>query len=160
MKKLILAAVVVALSGGAAMADRHHGGGGGGWGRGGQAQGGVVVRGNGGFHGSYNAGYNRGYGQGRATVVVNNGYRGGYSGGYVEPRYYHTRGVARSTIWLERPVISNHYYRYDYRPNYVVEDYGPRDGYIFMRGEWQWSGYEWVWQPGHYEPDTAYVEVY
>ncbi len=149
MKKLILAAVVLALSSGAAMADHFHGGGG----RGHYSQGGVVVRGN---------------GQGRATVVVNNGYRGGYNGGYnggyrggySEPRYYHTRGVARSNIWLERPVISTHYYRYGYRPNYVVEDYGARDGYLFVRGAWQWSGYEWIWQPGHYEPDAAYVEVY
>jgi len=136
MKKLILAAVVLALSSGAATADRFHGGGGG------HAQGGVVVRTNGGgYHGD-------------------GGYRGGYRGGYLAPRYYHNRGVVRSNIYVGRPVIRSHYYHYGYRPGLMLESYGPREGYIFVRGDWQWNGYEWLWQPGRYEPDHAYVEIY
>lgn len=170
MKKLILAAVVLALSSGAAVAGHGHGGGyggghgggrgggwrGGGW-RGGGAQGGAVVhtsgdyRGTGGYRGDGGS-----YRGGRATVVLNGGYRGGYA----VPRNYHTHGVVRSNIWLEPPVIRDHYYRYDYRPSLYVESYGPREGYIFVRGDWQWDGYEWIWQAGHYEPDGAYVEVY
>ncbi len=142
MKKIILAAVVLALSSGAAMADRFHGGGGGR----GHAQGGVVVHNNGGgYHGG-------------GHVVVNGGYHG--RGGYSAPRYYHSRGVARANIWMPRPVIRSHYYHYGYRPALIGENYGYREGYVFVRGDWQWNGYEWMWQPGHYEPDAAYVEVY
>jgi hypothetical protein len=30
-------------------------------------------------------------------------------------------------------------------------------GYIWVAGQWQWSGYEWIWQPGHYEVDPNYT---
>lgn len=158
MKKIILSALVLALTGGAAMADRGHGGG-----RGGHASGGVTVHRNGGFHGSHenrggwNRGTvvheNRGWNRGGVVVHQNRGWRG-------EPRYYHNHGHVRANIWMPRPVIRSHYYNYGYRPSLIVEDYGPRDGYIFVRGSWQWNGYEWIWQPGHYEPDPAFVEVY
>jgi len=160
MKKIILSALVLALTSGAAMADRSHGGG---HASGGTRQGGVVVHNNGGFHeGGYRGG-NAGW-HGNVTVHDRGGYdRGGYDRGYnrgYEPRYYHTRGVARGNIWFNRPEIREHYYHYGYRPNLMVEDYGYREGYIFVRGNWQWDGGEWIWQPGHYEPDQAYVEVY
>lgn len=166
MKKLILSALVLALTGGAAMADRGHGGGGGRW-SGGHASGGVTVRGNGGgFHGeaggrgvvreNRGGGWNRG---GGVVVHENRGYNRGY-----ENRGYENRGWAREgyrhgyreNIWMPRPVIHEHYYNYGYRPSLIVEDYGARDGYIFVRGAWQWNGYEWIWQPGHYEVDPAY----
>ena len=91
MKKLILSAVVLALTSGAAMADRFHGG----HAVGGSRQGGVVVH--------SNAGYREGY-RGNAGWHGNVGVRGGgyYNNG---PRYYHTRGVVRSNIWVDRPVI-------------------------------------------------------
>jgi hypothetical protein len=161
MKKIILSALVLALTSGAAMADRSHGSGG--HSSGGAHQGGVVVHGNGGhsnggggFHGNSgyhgnNGGYHGNSGWHGNTVVHNRGY---------EPRYYHTHGVARGNIWFNRPVIREHYYHYGYRPSLVVENYGPREGYIFVRGDWQWNGAEWLWMPGHYEPDQAYVEVY
>jgi hypothetical protein len=166
MKKLILSALVLALTGGAASADRHGG-------RGGHAQGGVVVhdsnrggswQGNGGGRVVHeNRGWNNGgrdhdngwgrNGGGRVVVHGNGGWRG-------EPRYYHNRGSIRANIWMPRPVIRTHYYHYGYRPTLVSEDYGYREGYIFVRGDWAWNGYEWMWQPGHYEPDPAFVEVY
>lgn len=166
MKKLILSALVLALTGGAAMADRGHGGRS--WG-GGHASGGVVVHNNGGFHGEARGGEWRGHdhdGWRGHEVHENRGWNGGgrvivHEGGWRgEPRYYHNRGYARANIWMPRPMIRTHYYNYGYRPSLLVEDYGYREGYIFVRGNWQWDGYEWVWQPGHYEPDPAYVEVY
>lgn len=143
MKKLILSAVVLALTSGAAMADRFHGG----HAVGGARQGGVVVH--------NNAGYHEGY-RGNAGWHGNAGVRGGYS----SPRYYHTHGVVRSNIFVDRPMIREHYYHYGYRPRLIGENYGSREGYIFVRGNWAWDGGEWIWQPGHYEPDAAYVEVY
>jgi len=162
MKKLILTALVLALTGGAAMADRGHGGG-----RsssGGRASGGVVVHSNGGYHGGEARSYNRGW-NGGGRVYENRGWNGGgrvvVNGGWRgEPRYYHNYGHARANIWMPRPVIRSHYYNYGYRPSLLVEDYGYRSGYIFVRGNWQWNGYEWTWMPGHYEPDPAFVEVY
>ncbi|HEY0250170.1 MAG TPA: hypothetical protein VGC41_01545, partial [Kofleriaceae bacterium] len=115
------------------------------------------------------------HGGGRAVVhetVVHDrgGYRGGGgwhgnvvvrgNGGYAGRREFHTYGRPRANIWVERPVIREHYYHYGYRPRLIVENYGPREGYLWIHGEWQWNGYEWQWAPGHYEPDQAYVEVY
>jgi hypothetical protein len=150
MKKIILSALVLALTSGAAMADRSHGSG---HASGGARQGGVVVHSNGGHS---NGGFrgNSGW-HGNETVREHGGYNRGY-----EPRYYHNHGVARGNIWFNRPEIREHYYHYGYRPSLIVENYGARDGYVFVRGDWQWNGAEWMWQPGHYEPDQAYVEVY
>jgi len=154
MKKIILSALVLALTGGAAMADRGHGGG-----RGGHASGGVTVHSNGGYHGGGYVHENRG-GWNRGTVVHEN--RGWNRGGVVvhENRGWAREGYRhgyRENIWLPRPVIREHYYNYGYRPSLIIEDYGPRDGYIFVRGNWQWNGYEWIWMPGHYEVDPAYA---
>ncbi|MEO6772632.1 MAG: hypothetical protein ABI437_06260 [Kofleriaceae bacterium] len=167
MKKLILSALVLALTGGAAMADRGHGGG---RPQSGRSSGGVTVHNNGGFHGGA-VHENRGWNRGGGTVVHENRENRGWNrgGGVVvnqnrgwrgEPRYYHNRGHVRANIWMPRPVIRTHYYHYGYRPSLLVEDYGVRDGYIFVRGGWQWNGYEWIWQSGHYEPDPAFVDVY
>ena len=148
MKKIILSALVLALTSGAAMADRSHGSG---HASGGARQGGVVVHSNGGHS---NGGFHGNSGWHGNTVVHERGGRG-----YERP-YYHTHGVARGNIWFNRPVIREHYYHYGYRPSLIVENYGPREGYVFVRGDWQWNGAEWLWMPGHYEPDQAYVEVY
>jgi hypothetical protein len=77
---------------------------------------------------------------------------------YTPRRTYTQRysyGVRRP-IYVERPVIRYHYYNYATPPAALVENYGPIEGYIWIAGEWQWNGYEWIWQPGHYEPDAAY----
>lgn len=159
MKKIILSALVLALTSGAAMADRGHGGGarqggvsvhntgGGGWHGGGRA---VVHEG---YRGGYNGGYHGGGGWHGGVVVRGGGYGGGY-------REYHTYGHPRANIYVSRPIIREHYYHYGYRPRLIVENYGPREGYIWIHGEWTWNGYEWIWAPGHYEPDPAFVEVY
>jgi hypothetical protein len=23
---------------------------------------------------------------------------------------------------------------------------------VWVRGGWQWNGYEWIWYPGHFQP--------
>jgi len=33
-------------------------------------------------------------------------------------------------------------------------------GYIWMAGQWTWTGYEWSWTPGHYEVDASYDAQY
>jgi len=148
MKKIILAIACLGLAGGVASADRYHGGGhgpvvhGGGGGR-------TVVRDHryeGGVHVSegarnYNRGYNRGYERGYSRPVYNSGYRYNY---------------VRRPIYVERPYIRQRYYDYRYRPQLIVENYPVRDGYYWVAGQWTWDGYEWQWQPGHYEPDPNY----
>ena len=158
MKRIILAIAAVALAGGVASADRFHGGRGGGRG-GGEWHGGngggrsVVVRdhreggvrvtpsyrGNGGYRGNWNRGYRY------ERPVYNSGY------GY---------GYARQPIYVDRPIIRQHYYDYRYRPGVIVENYPARDGYYWVAGQWSWDGYEWQWTPGHYEPDPAYNDSY
>ena len=149
MKIITMSALIVALSSGAAFADRHGGGGGGG-----------------GFHGG---------GGGHATVVHNGGGGGGtrWSGGVSvrsEPRLEHryngggyNRGYVgggyrydRRPIYVGRPIIRERYFDYRFRPRIIVENYAPMAGYYWVPGGWQWNGYEWLWQPGHYQPDAAY----
>jgi len=43
------------------------------------------------------------------------------------------------------------------RPIYVQRP-PPPPGYYWVAGQWQWSGAEWVWYQGHYEPDPNYVD--
>lgn len=76
-------------------------------------------------------------------------YRGGYSG------YSH---VVRRPIYVRRPVIRERYFNYYRRPAIVVENYSAMPGYYWVPGAWSWSGYEWIWQPGHYEPDASYID--
>lgn len=81
----------------------------------------------------------------RRPVYVNNG-RFVFGGSYY--RAY------------SRPVIRQRYYDYRYRPQIIVENYDAVPGYIWVRGSWNWNGYEWLWTPGHYEPDPAYQQWY
>jgi hypothetical protein len=60
--------------------------------------------------------------------------------------------VHRRPIYMSRPVIREHYYNRYHRPAVIVENYGPRPGYIWVRGHWGWSGGEWMWTPGYYNP--------
>jgi hypothetical protein len=157
MRKIIpLTALVLGLSGGVALADRDHG-------RGGErhsapqnhvvvrgdhhASGAVVVRDHRGGYNGYRGGYN-GY----------NGYRGGYNGHVVvhnAPRYH---GVVRRPIFVARPVIHRRYFSYYQRPSLIVENYSAMPGYFWVPGTWTWNGYEWIWQPGHYQPDPNYID--
>lgn len=50
-----------------------------------------------------------------------------------------------------RPVITQSYYNYQYRPAPIVEPYDPVPGYVWDAGKWQWSGMQWMWMPGHYD---------
>jgi hypothetical protein len=73
---------------------------------------------------------------------VYRGSYGGYYGGY----------VARRPMYVRSPIIREHYYNYYRRPALIVENYGPMEGYVWVRGGWTWNGYEWIWAPGHYQP--------
>ena len=135
MRRILeITSALMLLSGGLAVAGPHGGGGGGGVVRdhrsygGGGGGGGVVVR------------DHRGYGGGPV-------YRGGgpvrVSGG----RYMFPGGVVRV---YNRPVIREHYYSYYRRPALIVENYDPVPGYVWMHGNWQWNGVEWIWAPGYW----------
>jgi hypothetical protein len=77
----------------------------------------------------------------RNRVYVNNGH------------YVFHDGVRRT---YRRPVIRHRYYNVRVRPQIIVENYDPVPGYIWIQGNWQWNGYEWIWMSGHYAPDTRY----
>jgi hypothetical protein len=137
MKRIILSALVALTAlGGVASADN--------W-RGGvrHQQGGVVVhpsRGNYQHRGSYQqprgyVGYTR-HAYGRSYVVSRPAFR------YV-----------RRPIYVQRPVIRYRYTNYYARPAVFVENYAAMPGYYWVAGQWNWNGYEWLWTPGHYEPD-------
>ena len=156
MKKLIpLTALALGLTGGVALADRDHGSRGasvehrGNWNHGNT----VVVRDHGGNRGNWNHGN---------TVVVRD--RGGYrnwNGGnrvIVNGHYGHGYGYARRPIYVARPIIRERYYNYYRRPALIVENYNAQPGYFWVAGAWSWNGAEWIWQPGHYQPDPSYVE--
>jgi hypothetical protein len=70
----------------------------------------------------------------------------------IQPRVH----VVRRPIYIQRPVIQYRYRNYYQRPAIIVENQQPMSGYIWVPGQWQWNGYEWIWQSGHYEPDPAY----
>jgi hypothetical protein len=169
-KVLPLTVLALGLSGGAAFADRghdHHGD---------SHRSTVVVRDHGGGRGNVVV---RDHGGGRGNVVVRNdgGYRGGYHNngnnvvirdhGYRgdsrvivrgQPGYYHN--VSRRPIYVSRPIIRHRYFNYYQRPSVIFESYNSMPGYYWVPGHWEWSGYEWTWQPGHYQPDPNYVEPY
>jgi hypothetical protein len=167
LKFLPLTALAMGLSGGVALADRggeHRGGsehhaapqhevvrdhrevraGGGvavherrGWDGGGR----VIVRNDGYRHDGYR---NTGY---RNTGYRNNGFR--YDG---------YRRVERRPIFVSRPIIRERYFNYYRRPSLIVESYNTMPGYYWVPGSWSWDGAEWIWQPGHYQPDASYVD--
>ena len=86
--------------------------------------------------------------QQRPRVVVRPNYRQNY------------RHVVRKPIYVQRPVIKYRYYNYYQRPAIIVENHPPMDGYYWVPGQWSWNGYEWIWMPGHYEPDPSYQYPY
>jgi hypothetical protein len=151
LKVLPITALVLGLSSGAALADRgrdhghsdhrsnavvrdHRGD----WNRGGNwNRGNVVVRDRGNWNHS-------------SRVIVRNEPRRTYSHGYSHGYY------PRRPIYVSRPFIGHRYYNYYQRPALIIENYSSMPGYYWVTGRWEWSGYEWIWQPGHYEPDPNY----
>lgn len=76
---------------------------------------------------------------------------------YSRPSYQYSRpsySYARRPIYVQRPVIRYRYYNYYQRPALIVENYPAMDGYTWVAGHWDWNGSEWLWNPGHYEPNT------
>jgi hypothetical protein len=74
---------------------------------------------------------------------------------------YHNNGryVFRNgrSFNYRRPVINYRYTNYRVRPQIIVENYDTVPGYIWVRGNWSWNGYEWIWNPGHYVIDSNYA---
>jgi hypothetical protein len=62
----------------------------------------------------------------------------------------------RIVVVRNQPAVVR-YYDYGRPPVPHVESYGYRAGYYWVAGAWQWDGREWIWYPGHYEPDPNYV---
>jgi hypothetical protein len=159
LKFIPLTALALGLSSGVALADHH-----GGFRAGGDHRpvavehhagpavvrdhrdfhgGGVVVRGGREWHGGGFVREGREWHGGGNVIVRGGGYYGGY---------------ARRPIYVHRPIIREHYYDYYRRPALIVENYSSMPGYYWVAGSWTWNGYEWIWQPGHYEPDPNYVD--
>jgi hypothetical protein len=91
----------------------------------------------------------------RQPRVVRPTYRSTYRPTYRSTYRPHVN-VVRRPIYVQRPVIRYRYYNHYQRPAVIVENYPSMTGYLWVAGQWQWNGYEWIWQPGHYEPDPAY----
>lgn len=89
---------------------------------------------------------------------------------YERPRHVYrnnTRVVVRPSyryvrrpIYVQRPTITYRYYDYYQRPALIAENYAAMPGYYWVAGQWSWNGYEWIWTPGHYEPDPNYSGYY
>ena len=78
-----------------------------------------------------------------------------------QPRYRaNVRFVHRPIFVRQRPVIQYRYYNYYQRPAILVENPRPLAGYYWVNGSWQWNGAEWIWAPGHYEPDPNWTGDY
>ena len=35
-------------------------------------------------------------------------------------------------------------------PPPIVEEYAPRQGYVWVRGHYRWNGHRYIWVRGHY----------
>jgi hypothetical protein len=68
----------------------------------------------------------------------------------VNGRYAFPGGVVRV---YHRPHFREHYYNVHVRPAVVVEHYDPVPGYVWVAGNWSWSGREWIWNDGYWAPD-------
>jgi hypothetical protein len=145
MKRIILSALVALTAlGGVASADNHRG-------NVRHSQGGVTVTPS---RGHYQQ--PRGYYQQRPSY--NRYSRPSYRNTYVvsRPAYRYVR----RPIYVQRPVIRYRYTNYYARPTVLVENYAAMPGYFWVAGQWSWNGYEWLWTPGHYEPDPNATGYY
>ena len=86
---------------------------------------------------------------------TNNGHNSNvrsYRGSYRAPVYSngHYRFHNGYSVRYTRPYIGRRYYDYRVRPVVLVENMAPVDGYVWVRGHWNWNGGEWIWISGHY----------
>jgi hypothetical protein len=114
-------------------------------------RGGAVVRGGAEFRGG-------GEWRGRGFVREGRDWRGGGRVFVRNEPYYRGYHNVRRPIFVSRPIIREHYFNYYRRPALFVENFAPMAGYYWVPGTWTWNGYEWIWQPGHYQPDPNYVD--
>ena len=105
--------------------------------------------------GTAEAGRGRGGGGGGGHVVVRGG--GGYGGGRVV--VHHTPVYAPGRVVVAGRGPMPRYYDRGMRPALINEYWAPRPGFYWLPGRWDWGGAEWVWYPGHYEPDPNYAPV-
>lgn len=142
MRRIILSLVVLASLGGVAAADR----------------GGPYVRDHRG--GTYVQPHARAQPRARYEYRQRYTHRPRYTNSsryVVRPSYRYTRPAyryVRRPIYVQRPVIAVRYYNYAQRPALIAESYPPMAGYYWVPGHWDWNGYEWIWNPGHYEPEV------
>jgi hypothetical protein len=149
-KVLPLTALALGLLGGVAQADH---------GRGGDRRGRFVER-HAAPHHTAVRDHHGWRGGGRGVVVRDvRDHRDGNRGGrtIIRGERHHPHHIVRQPIYVSRPVIRERYYNYYRRPAVIIESYNPMAGYYWVAGRWAWNGYEWIWQPGHYEPDPSYV---
>lgn len=146
MKRIILSALAaITLTGGIAAADHRRG-----WDRHDDRR-----------HDRWERRDNSRYSGGTRVYVTDRRDRGYYR----HDRVVRSRPVFRNNTFYfdggyhrvyRAPVIRYRYRNYYQRPAVIVENYDPVPGYIWIAGNWQWNGYEWIWINGHYEVDASY----
>ena len=96
----------------------------------------------------------RGEGRDRQVAPVRGGEHRGYDRGYDRDRGNDRgRGADRDRGYERaRPVARERYVDYRVRPQVIVENYEDQAGYVWVAGDWQWNGAEWIWAAGHYAP--------
>jgi hypothetical protein len=142
MKRIIITLLALLTFGGVASADRGHRG--------------PVVR----DHRTWNAPA-RTYAPSRTYTRPSYTYnRPSYSYSRPSVRVYSQPRYTRHAVYVRRPVIAYRYTNYYSRPTVIAENYPTMEGYYWVAGQWQWNGYEWIWQAGHYEPDPNYSGDY
>ena len=147
MRRIILFTLIALVAGsGAALADRYRGD----------------------HRGDYRGDAHRGDYRGRTTTTIRNPHDRVWT--QRERRVVHRQPVYASNGYYQfhngyryryaRPVIQRRYFDYRVRPQIVVESYQPVTGYVWVPGQWQWNGYEWLWTSGHYQVDAGYSAGY
>ena len=135
MRRTLLVAAMFGLFAGTAYADHHHGGRG------------PVVRDHRGPSGPVVVHDHRAP-QGGVVVHERRGHHEHVR--VVNGRYAFPGGVVRV---YHRPHFREHYYNVHVRPAVIVEHYDPVPGYVWVAGNWSWSGREWIWNDGYWAPD-------
>lgn len=136
MRRTLLVAAMFGLFAGTAYADHHHGGRG------------PVVRDHRGPSGPVVVHDHRAP-QGGVVVHERRGHHEHVR--VVNGRYAFPGGVVRV---YHRPRFREHYYNVHVRPAVIVEHYDPVPGYVWVAGNWSWSGREWIWNDGYWAPNA------
>jgi hypothetical protein len=82
-------------------------------------------------------------------------YRGYRNPVHVTNGHYHFHNGY--SVRYTRPYIGVRYTNYRARPVVLVENMSYVPGYVWVRGHWNWNGYEWIWISGHYAVDASYA---